>query len=69
MTYRRCRGFLSHGSCVVDTLVSLRERNRFRRGLAQLDGFRQIGIDYERVMHVTPVHRSTAGKLMSLHCR
>lgn len=33
---------------VVDTLVALRERNRFLRGLRSWVGFRQLGIEYER---------------------
>src|SRR5689334_20638522 len=33
---------------VVDTLVSLKERNRFLRGLRSWVGFRQIGVEYER---------------------
>jgi len=33
---------------VVDTLVSLPERNRFLRGLRSWIGFKQIGIEYER---------------------
>lgn len=33
---------------VVRTLVSLRERNRFLRGLRSWVGFRQIGIEYDR---------------------
>ena len=33
---------------VVDTLVSLRERNRFLRGLRSWVGFKQLGIEYER---------------------
>jgi dolichol-phosphate mannosyltransferase len=33
---------------VVQTLVSLRERNRFLRGLRSWVGFRQIGIEYDR---------------------
>lgn len=33
---------------VVDTLVSLRERNRFLRGLRSWVGFKQIGVEYER---------------------
>jgi dolichol-phosphate mannosyltransferase len=35
-------------SRVVQTLVSLRERNRFLRGLRSWVGFRQIGIEYDR---------------------
>lgn len=33
---------------VVDTLVSLPERNRFLRGLRSWIGFKQIGVEYER---------------------
>lgn len=33
---------------VVQTLVSLRERNRFLRGLRSWVGFKQIGIEYDR---------------------
>jgi dolichol-phosphate mannosyltransferase len=33
---------------VVNTLVSLRERNRFLRGLRSWVGFKQVGIEYER---------------------
>ena len=33
---------------VVQTLVGLRERNRFLRGLRSWIGFKQIGIEYER---------------------
>jgi polyisoprenyl-phosphate glycosyltransferase len=33
---------------VVDTLVTLPERNRFLRGLRSWIGFKQIGVEYER---------------------
>src|SRR5262245_58267162 len=33
---------------VVDTLVSIRERNRFLRGLRSWVGFKQAGVEYER---------------------
>lgn len=33
---------------VVQTLVSLRERNRFLRGLRSWVGFRQVGLEYDR---------------------
>src|SRR4051812_30151875 len=33
---------------VVNTLVSLRERNRFLRGLRSWVGFKQVSIEYER---------------------
>jgi glycosyltransferase involved in cell wall biosynthesis len=33
---------------VVDTLVSIRERNRFLRGLRSWVGFKQAGLEYER---------------------
>ena len=43
---------------VVDTLVSLRERNRFLRGLRSWVGFKQIGVEYERESRHAGVPRS-----------
>ena len=44
---------------VVNTLVSLRERNRFLRGLRSWVGFKQIGIEYERDARYAWASRST----------
>jgi dolichol-phosphate mannosyltransferase len=52
--------------CVVDTLVSLRERNRFLRGLRSWIGFRQIGVEYERDARHAGDPKYTLRKLMGL---
>jgi polyisoprenyl-phosphate glycosyltransferase len=51
---------------VVDTLVALRERNRFLRGLRQWVGFKQIGIEYERDARNAGEPKYTLRKLMGL---
>jgi len=51
---------------VVDTLVSLRERNRFLRGLRSWIGFRQIGVEYERDARHAGEPKYTLRKLMGL---
>ena len=51
---------------VVDTLVSLRERNRFLRGLRSWVGFKQIGVEYERESRHAGVPKYTLRKLVSL---
>jgi polyisoprenyl-phosphate glycosyltransferase len=51
---------------VVDTLVSLRERNRFLRGLRSWVGFRQIGVEYERDARHAGDPKYTLRKLMGL---
>jgi dolichol-phosphate mannosyltransferase len=51
---------------VVDTLVSLRERNRFLRGLRSWVGFRQTGIEYERDSRHAGNPKYTLRKLVSL---
>jgi glycosyltransferase involved in cell wall biosynthesis len=51
---------------VVDTLVSLRERNRFLRGLRSWVGFRQIGVEYERNARHAGDPKYTLRKLMGL---
>src|SRR5215510_6523912 len=52
--------------CVVDTLVSLRERNRFLRGLRSWVGFRQIGVECERVSRHAGEPKYTLRKLVGL---
>src|SRR5215510_1567163 len=52
--------------CVVDTLVSLRERNRFLRGLRSWVGFRQIGVEYERDARHAGEPKYTLRKLVRL---
>jgi glycosyltransferase involved in cell wall biosynthesis len=51
---------------VVDTLVVLRERNRFLRGLRSWVGFKQIGIEYERDSRNAGEPKYTFGKLVGL---
>jgi Glycosyltransferases involved in cell wall biogenesis len=51
---------------VVNTLVSLRERNRFLRGLRSWVGFKQIGIEYERDARHAGEPKYTLRKLISL---
>ena len=51
---------------VVDTLVSLREHNRFLRGLRSWVGFAQIGIEYEREARYAGVPKYTLRKLVQL---
>jgi dolichol-phosphate mannosyltransferase len=51
---------------VVDTLVSLRERNRFLRGLRSWVGFKQIGVEYEREARHAGDPKYTLRKLMGL---
>jgi dolichol-phosphate mannosyltransferase len=51
---------------VVDTLVSLKERNRFLRGLRSWVGFRQIGVEYERSARHAGEPKYTLRKLMGL---
>jgi polyisoprenyl-phosphate glycosyltransferase len=51
---------------VVDMLVSLRERNRFLRGLRSWVGFRQIGVEYERDARLAGEPKYTLRKLIGL---
>jgi len=51
---------------VVAALVSLRERNRFLRGLRSWVGFRQIGIEYERPARHAGAPKYTLRKLIRL---
>jgi polyisoprenyl-phosphate glycosyltransferase len=51
---------------VVDTLVSLRERNRFLRGLRSWVGFKQIGVEYERESRHAGAPKYTLRKLVRL---
>ncbi|MBA2526775.1 MAG: glycosyltransferase [Pyrinomonadaceae bacterium] len=51
---------------VVDTLVALRERNRFLRGLRSWVGFKQIGIEYEREARNAGEPKYTFRKLIGL---
>lgn len=51
---------------VVDTLVSLRERNRFLRGLRSWVGFRQLGVEYEREARLAGAPKYTLRKLVRL---
>jgi dolichol-phosphate mannosyltransferase len=51
---------------VVDALVSLRERNRFLRGLRSWVGFKQIGVEYERDARHAGEPKYTLRKLMGL---
>jgi len=51
---------------VVDTLVSLKERNRFLRGLRSWVGFRQIGVEYERDARHAGEPKYTMRKLVGL---
>ena len=51
---------------VVDTLVSLPERNRFLRGLRSWVGFRQVGLQYERDARHAGRAKYRLGKLLRL---
>jgi dolichol-phosphate mannosyltransferase len=51
---------------VVDTLVSLPERNRFLRGLRSWVGFKQIGIEYERDARNAGAAKYSLSKLIGL---
>ncbi|MGH9767111.1 MAG: glycosyltransferase family 2 protein [Blastocatellia bacterium] len=51
---------------VVDTLVSLRERNRFLRGLRSWVGFKQVGVEYERDARHAGEPKYTLRKLVGL---
>ena len=51
---------------VVDTLVSLRERNRFLRGLRSWVGFRQLAVEYERDTRYAGQPKYTLRKLVAL---
>lgn len=51
---------------VVDTLVSLPERNRFLRGLRSWVGFKQVGIAYERDARHAGLPKYTLPRLMQL---
>jgi len=51
---------------VVDTLVFLRERNRFLRGLRSWVGFRQVSIEYERDARLAGLPKYTTRKLINL---
>ena len=49
---------------VVDVLRSLRERNRFVRGLVAWIGYRQVAVDYERAERAAGVTKYPIGKMM-----
>lgn len=51
---------------VVQTLVALRERNRFLRGLRSWVGFRQIGVEYDRDSRNAGEPKYTLRKLLRL---
>lgn len=51
---------------IVDTLVGLRERNRFLRGLRSWVGFKQIGVEYERQPRHAGAPKYTLRKLVEL---
>jgi dolichol-phosphate mannosyltransferase len=51
---------------VVQTLVALRERNRFLRGLRSWVGFKQIGVEYERAARNAGEPKYTLRKLIKL---
>jgi polyisoprenyl-phosphate glycosyltransferase len=51
---------------VVQTLVALRERNRFLRGLRSWVGFKQTGIEYERQSRNAGEPKYTLRKLIKL---
>jgi dolichol-phosphate mannosyltransferase len=51
---------------VVTTLVSLREQNRFLRGLRSWVGFKQVGVEYERDPRSAGVPKYTLRKLIRL---
>jgi dolichol-phosphate mannosyltransferase len=51
---------------VVETLVALRERNRFLRGLRSWVGFKQVGIEYERQARHAGEPKYTLRKLFKL---
>jgi glycosyltransferase involved in cell wall biosynthesis len=52
--------------CVLDSLTSLPERNRFMRGLRSWVGFKQIGLAYERDARFAGTTKYTFRKLGSL---
>lgn len=51
---------------VVEALVSLRERNRFLRGLRSWVGFRQVAVEYERSSRHAGDPKYTLRKLVGL---
>jgi dolichol-phosphate mannosyltransferase len=51
---------------VVQTLVALRERNRFLRGLRSWVGFKQISVEYEREARNAGAPKYTLRKLVRL---
>lgn len=51
---------------VANTLISLKERNRFLRGLRSWVGFKQVGVEYERDARHAGVSKHTLRKLMRL---
>ena len=51
---------------VIDTLKSMRERNRFVRGLRSWSGFRQIGLEYDRDKRQAGEVKYTMTRLMKL---
>jgi dolichol-phosphate mannosyltransferase len=51
---------------VVQTIVALRERNRFLRGLRSWVGFKQIGVEYERQARHAGEPKYTLRKLLGL---
>jgi polyisoprenyl-phosphate glycosyltransferase len=51
---------------VVDTIVSLPERNRFLRGLRSWVGFKQVGVEYERDARYAGLPKYTLRRLMHL---
>jgi glycosyltransferase involved in cell wall biosynthesis len=51
---------------IVDTLKSMRERNRFVRGLRSWAGFKQIGLEYDRDARQGGEVKYTLPKLMKL---
>jgi dolichol-phosphate mannosyltransferase len=52
--------------CVVDSLSSLRERNRFLRGLRSWVGFKQTGVEYERDQRHAGTPKYSLRKLVRL---
>jgi dolichol-phosphate mannosyltransferase len=51
---------------VVETLVALRERNRFLRGLRSWVGFKQVAVEYERSSRHAGAPKYTLRKLFGL---
>ncbi len=51
---------------VANTLSSLKERNRFLRGLRSWVGFKQVGVEYEREARHAGVSKHTLRKLVRL---